>query len=63
MKVSELIQRLRLLRAKYGDLPVTSTDSGWGHGEVNDVKVWTENGNTPDMRKRRTDPPVEIQLY
>ena len=63
MKVSELIERLRKLKAKYGDLPVTYNDGSWGHGEIKDAYAWTKNGSFPDGRKKRTDPAVEIQLY
>lgn len=63
MKVSELIQRLKDAKLAYGDLPVIVNDSGWGKDEVSDVKVWTESGNYPDGRKKRTDPAVEIQIF
>ena len=63
MKVSELIKELREAKAKHGDLPVITSDSSYGKGEVRSVAVWTASGNSPDGRRRRTDPAVEIQLY
>lgn len=63
MKASELIKRLQDAKKRYGDIPVVINQCCWGEGEVDDVKAWTERGDTPDLRKKTTDPATRIQLY
>ena len=62
MKASELITKLQEAKKRYGNLPVTTTDWPYGRVEVSGVHVYTESGNYPDGRKKRTNPPIEINL-